>query len=463
MPVTCSDMKRLLLRGIVFAMLCLAVSCQSRAPEAPVLTARQWQDRLQEDRDALEQLRVHNLHLRSDFLSLQSEGGWRDRGYFTAQESDRLEGLLFRYHVIHGRLLQIAERYAHTVKTPKAGTGADGGGMSDAERVHSMAHRQLLAQAQFAVETFSGDSLAIDRLNQRYPRSEIPARTYDHLVDLLKTTVDRKVESLGRQMEDDFSKSSYTVRAKLFYRVSRFKNPRAYLIHFSDEKKEEVIQQLEPGDLVMSYTSGYVSSFFIPGQFKHAMIYVGTVEDRRKIGLVGSRVSVPGVASNEKKVRADFIQGKTLEGREADMIEAVAEGVKFSDLRHVMDTHINRLLVIRPKLSRQERVEYLTRVFSYLGQEYDFEFDFADAGRQVCTEVVYRSLNGFGGIDYQLSKHAGRLVMTADDMVNYWLNDRPEAFEFVLYADESKLVPGHAARIWTGASGRHRLEKLMDQ
>jgi len=463
MPEASFNLKRLMLRSMVFAVLFLAVACQNRMPNEPVLTAQQWQTRAQGDADSLRQLKEHNVKLRSDFRVLQFNGGWKDRGYFTAQESDQLEGLLFRYHVIHGQLLKIADRYSHAVKAKRTQVGDGWAGESEAKKLHLMAHRQLIGQAHFAVETFSDDPLAIAQLNQRYPRSEIPARTYDHLVDLLKTTTDRKVGSMGRQLEDDFSKSSYKVRAELFYRVSRFKNPRAYLIRFSEAQKDEVIQQLEPGDIVMSYTSGYVSSFFIPGQFKHAMIYVGTVEDRRKIGLVGSRVSVPGTPSEELKVRENFLQDKTLKGREANIIEAVAEGVKFSDLRHVMDTHINRLLVIRPKLSRRERIKYLTGVFSYLGQEYDFEFDFADAGRQVCTEVVYRSLNGLGGIDYHLSQHAGRLVMTADDMVNYWLNDRHKAFQFILYTDESKLVPGHAARIWTGESGRRRLKKLMHQ
>ena len=145
------------------------------------------------------------------------------------------------------------------------------------------------------------------------------------------------------------------------------------------------------------------------------------------------------------------------------MIESVAEGVKFSDLRNIMDTHINRLAVIRPQLTHRQRIEYLSGVFSYLGQEYDFEFDFADASRQVCTELVYRALNGLGGIDFKLSKHAGRLTMTADDLLNYWINENPQAFEFVLYAGESKLTPGHTARVRTGASGKRQLIKLMGE
>lgn len=435
-----------------FLYLLLLVSCQTRQPDFPVLSAQQWQDRYQKDTRSLDQLKSYNVELQRDFLSLQASGGWKARGYFTAQEMDRMEGLLFRYHVIHHQLLEIADRYAKV---------DDANRSSAVEHLHTLAHQQLLGQATFAVDTFSGDQLAIDRMNQRYPRSEIPSRTYDHLVDMLEPAVRQKMKSLGRKVEDDFSRSSYAVQAEVFYRVSRFKSPRAHLIRFTDAQKEDVLSRLQPGDLIVSYTAGYVSSFFIPGQFKHAMVYVGSVEDRRKIGLVGSRVDLPAGRASGRQVRKDFLVEKTMAGREGNMIESVAEGVKFSDLRYVMDTHINRLAVIRPQLTDRERVEYLSRVFSYLGQEYDFEFDFADASRQVCTEVVYRSLNDLGGIDFKLSKHAGRLAMTADDLVNYWINENPEAFEFVLYADESKLTPGHTARIRVGKSGERQLIKLM--
>ena len=70
----------------------------------------------------------------------------------------------------------------------------------------------------------------------------------------------------------------------------------------------------------------------------------------------------------------------------------------------IMDTHINRLLVLRPILTEEERTEFLAGVFSYLGDEYDFYFDFADSSRQVCTEVHYRTLNGKGGINFTLTR-----------------------------------------------------------
>ena len=71
---------------------------------------------------------------------------------------------------------------------------------------------------------------------------------------------------------------------------------------------------------------------------------------------------------------------------DADVIEAVAEGVIFNNLSHLMDTHVNRLLVLRPRITAEERAEALISTFRFLGEKYDFSFNFGDV-----SAVVYGS------------------------------------------------------------------------
>ena len=127
-----------------------------------------------------------------------------------------------------------------------------------------------------------------------------------------------------------------------------------------------------------------------------------------------------------------------------------------------MDTHINRLLVLRPNLNTAERAAFLVGVFSYLGDEYDFYFDFADSSRQVCTEVHYRTLNGKGGIYFTLTKRAGHETLSADDIVHYYTETRPRKFKLVFFADEDPHGRHYQARLLTGAEAEHHLEELMD-
>jgi hypothetical protein len=438
-------------RLCLMATVLLNVACQN-TPQAvgPVLSPAELSRLRKEDESTLQKIKSDDAHLRRGFLSLKAKGGWKERGYFSAQESDEIEHLLFRFHTTQSELVKVVDRHDPSITE-----------MRREGSLSQKAQAQMADQARFLVKTFADDSVAIDKLNHRYPRSEIEPRTYDRLADVLRPKLGRGIVTLGRKMEDRLDGSSYEIQAEVFQRVSRIKKPRAQLISFSDEQKKQIVDLLRPGDVLLSYTAGYASSLFIPGEFKHAMVYVGDANTRRKMNMNFSRVQLPTGSSGRRDVIKKFKQEMTKDGRQADLIEAVAEGVKLSNLEHIMDTHINRLLVLRPQLSSRQRSIYLARVFSYLGQEYDFRFDFADASRQVCTEVVYRALNGIDGIDLPLTLHAGHLTLSADDLVHYWLKDNPDGFELIFYADESALGSNHAARIRTGEKGMRRVKLEM--
>ena len=273
-----------------------------------------------------------------------------------------------------------------------------------------------------------------------------------------------RVAAAGRATDEELGDFASATRAFLFKSVSRLKNPTAHLITFSQPQKAQVYDALQPGDLLFSYTAGYASDVFIPGAFKHAMVYVGSPEDRRNAGLDPDRISdvdVPGM-SKEALARA-INEPRTVSGSQADLIEAVAEGVKFSNLAHIMDTHINRLVVLRPQLAPDAKREALTEVFLFLRDGYDFKFDFADASEQVCTEVVYRAYNDKGSLAFSLTKRAGRETLSADDIVNYYLKNDPEAFAFVLLAVENPQSKDHQAEILEGERGLEALSRLMEE
>ena len=74
-------------------------------------------------------------------------------------------------------------------------------------------------------------------------------------------------------------------RAHTFKGVSRLKSPLANLIKFSDQQKTDALKLLQPGDMIFTYTAGYMSDVFIPGAFKHGITFVGGPDDRDKAGL----------------------------------------------------------------------------------------------------------------------------------------------------------------------------------
>ncbi|MGB6220783.1 MAG: YiiX/YebB-like N1pC/P60 family cysteine hydrolase [Haloferula sp.] len=432
------------IRLIVLASVTLLhCSCHN---SRPALTPEELTAAVASDKQVLDNIESHNAELRRDFLSLRSTGKWKSRGYFSAQESDRTELLYFRFHTAHHQLNEIVERYEK---------------VSEAHPVSARANRLALEQSHFLVTTFADDKIAVDKLNQAYPRSGIPRDTYDRQVESLEPVFKRGATIAKVKVADEMDDAEYFAQTEIFFHVSRLKKPNAHLVSFSESQKQQVVSLLQPGDILLTFTAGYASDVFIPGAFKHGITFIGTVEQRKAAGLSPDRIILVGGRAEGQKIREDLKQTTTVGGRPANLIEAVAEGVKLSNLEYIMDTHINRLLVLRPTIGADDRAKQVSRTFSYLGQHYDFRFDFADSSKQVCTEVIYRAINGLDDIDFTLTRRGGHVTLSADDLVNYWLHKNPGAFELILYAEEAPNSPGHRARILTGAEGKTRVTELM--
>ena len=435
------------------------------------------------------------------------------RDYYNARETEEIEGLLFRFLAIQTTLWDMVNSYG--------GLDADFPADEIDTKAHVLsitATLLLASHTAFVVARFADEPMAITQLNEAYFRSEIPFGSYDGMrvnataPDLLKSVTESKAlyaremadphsalatlannnaeyasliaqipalqdvaesrlqqvaryfpshseaEKLARKDTGKQHKTLYALRSLLFKEVSRLKNPSAHVVVFSEAQKQEIFSLLQPGDLVLTYTAGYMSDVFIPGAFKHGITYIGTPEDRESMGLSANMLP-PDERFNVQELMANLQASSLPDGTQADMIEAVAEGVIFNDLEHIMDTHINRMLVLRPQLSDVERAAFLVEVYSYLGDGYDFRFDFAEASQQVCTEVIYRAINNKGSIDFALTERAGHETLSADDIANYHLDS--EAFDFVLLVETNPDSKNNEALVFVGPEGENRVEALM--
>ncbi len=503
----------------------LLTACATTRPKAvspsPPLTPMQVKMKIDSDQRILRSVAGQLENTRSGLIELNQSGGWRQRGYFTSEENNQMQRLYFRFVVSHTTLWDIIDSYGETedyaaddetaakahilmlyaelllsyhtsfivsefmddpVATAKLNEAFFASeipqGTYDRLRrnVTSKDNANMLSAAwmlysedlddphSMAAELGRKDPAYTNLLNQ-FPdlysgamqQTQRILRAHSGIENYLSHT---RAATLAREASREFGKLRYAIRALLFKDISRLKNPTAHLIRFSADQKEEIYDLLQPGDLILTFTAGYISDVFIPGMFKHGITYVGSPAQRAEAGVHAD--SLPGMAEPERNRFDHDIDQKLLSGGEnADIIEAVAEGVIFNNLATVMDTHINRLLVLRPIINDGERTEFLASVFSYLGDEYDFYFDFADSSRLVCTEVHYRALTGKGGIDFMLTKRGGHETLSADDIVHYCLETRPRQFNIILYADEDPKGPHHQARVLLGGDAEHHLRELM--
>jgi len=215
---------------------------------------------------------------------------------------------------------------------------------------------------------------------------------------------------------------------------------------------------MRPGDIVLTFKSGYMSNIFLPGAFKHGITYVGSPAQRRAVGLDKVRV-----LRRKRQFRADLERERIDGGYPADLIEAVAEGVIFNSIEKVAREQMGRIASFRPRLAPEQRVKQLTTVFRFLGCGYDFRFDFDDATYQCCTEVMFRSLNGLGPVRLTLTPRMGRQTLSAEDLCRQALAPESGAFDFLFLATRDKARSGNHAKILQGLEGLKALKALFSE
>lgn len=149
---------------------------------------------------------------------------------------------------------------------------------------------------------------------------------------------------------------------------------------------------LQPGDIIVTRHAKALTNLFLPGFWPHAALYVGQ----------------PGGEDTGLCV-----------------MEALKDGVRLRRLEETLA--VDAFVVLRPNLDANSIAQAIERAFTHEGKMYNFDFDFFNSDRVVCTELVYRSYDGLADLRIPLSERAGRKVLSAEDLLDFALDT--DAFE----------------------------------
>ena len=195
----------------------------------------------------------------------------------------------------------------------------------------------------------------------------------------------------------------------------------------SVEQIEGIQQRLRPGDILLERRNWFLSNSALPGFWPHAALYVGSVGDLERLGVL-----------NEPPIRKHLAELSLIvaDGRQRVIIEAVSEGVVLMAAAHSL--HADYVAVLRPRLSRDQVALAIVRAFENKGRAYDFDFDFEDREKIVCTQLIYEAYRGM--LDFELVRIAGRNTLPANRIARKYANERGLAdkdrqLDFVLFLD----------------------------
>jgi uncharacterized protein YycO len=216
---------------------------------------------------------------------------------------------------------------------------------------------------------------------------------------LLGSILAYQTYSLGRRTSSGYTKVMFHLFRLSGSAISEMKQPFTKSSgqgkRVTGETIEEIRGQLQPGDIFVTRHDDAMSNLFLPGFWPHAALYIGPISERADLG-------VPDHGDHS-----------------ANVLEARKDGVK---LRRIEETlMVDSFVVLRPKASREELREALTKALTHEGKSYDFVFDFRKAERLACTEVVYRAFHGVGSWNLELINQNGHLSLPAEELIRQGL------------------------------------------
>ena len=163
--------------------------------------------------------------------------------------------------------------------------------------------------------------------------------------------------------------------------------------------RKQLAQTLLPGDVLITRHDRVLTNLFLPGYWPHAALYIGTGEQRNELGV---RID------NDKAERWTA---------ECCVLEALKDGVRFRPLSETLN--VDHVVVLRPALSIDAVRKGIERAVMHEGKPYNFDFDFFNSDKLVCTEVIYRAYDGLEELHFPLTQRSGRQTLSAEDILTY--------------------------------------------
>ena len=421
--------------------------------------------------------------LKQSAARLINNGRASERGYFTPSEDEEVRHLLVSYWQSRNALIEVVTSYKDYARLPDD--------LVQSGFLVSFAGALILIDAaRFLREGVHKRSVVREKLNEPEPSFGIPKGVYDriqrsltnpvhvwHLYhasrffeeheDELKTvardhdleTVLEIVLRLRQRLQISVSKYSVTrlrtrvhqmvtiVRKDLFKRamyglqktVSRLLSDKYLLLGHEPQIPEKIQMDFEPllkpGDVLVNRKEHALTNYFLPGFWPHALLYIGNDHQLNEMGIAEQA---------DVKSRWQQVVSCSDSGRGC-VIESLKDGVRIRSMESPFRS--DSLLILRPRISKRLIADAIGRVFSHDGKPYDFDFDFSRSDRLVCTEVIYRAYEGVGGMAFQLTSRAGRLNLSAEDIIRMSLkNDWFDPIAVYCSGHSSQIVVGDPAK-----------------
>lgn len=408
------------------------------------------------------ELRSHAGELEKTVLAV-------DRGYFVADEDDAARGLMVSYWQSRNAMLEVLNSFRQRIRR-----------FSDAEPAEFLipytAALVLVDTARFVRSIAESRPVIRRKLNEAAIEFGVPGGTYDaiqkslvsgrnawHITratryfDMRRDEFVQIAPSLGisdlvnvatkLRASIDVSRSQYA-RAKFATRIDQwlrwvgrntFSHSGYAIQKLTAGMMADVYvrrghvptiplavamkltaEVLQPTDIIIVRKEFAVTNYFLPGYWPHVAFVLGNESALANFRRSAVHSNAQGNFNTPDFVAADQWQAFIDTGTPACVVESMKDGVLVRDIASPLAS--DSFVVIRPRLSADDVLVATQKAMRHVGKPYDFNFDLRRSDRLVCTEVVYRALEGVGSIRFPLVQRMGRPTLSGLDLVQMSLN-----------------------------------------
>lgn len=192
---------------------------------------------------------------------------------------------------------------------------------------------------------------------------------------------------------------------------------------------EKYTDKLNPGDIFFTDSEKYISSEFIPGEWKHSIIYLWTEKQINQL------------FKNEPEI-LEIFSWHFITGEEKLILDTNSEWVdirNFSELSNL--NKISLLISISSfKINKDEEIikNFIKYSLTQIWKDYDFDRITKDSSTLYCSELIYKWLEQIK-IEVSIKHHAvNRIIISPTNIVQYitkyWIDK--EEFELIFFVEK---------------------------
>jgi uncharacterized protein YycO len=192
----------------------------------------------------------------------------------------------------------------------------------------------------------------------------------------------------------------------------------------NQQLNSEILSELKPLDMITEKTPFILTDKFIPGNFGHNAIWLGTKEQLIDMGMWDH----PSIKKLQPMIEIGY-----------SIIETDRSGTHMKNIEKFMNVDDFAIMRLEGVTENREYFEEVYKVaIAQLGKTYDFNFDVETTDKLVCSELLYQS---FGDVAWPTEKYLGRVTISPDNVASLILYaNTPMDLQYYIKGEKDRSV-----------------------